>query len=81
MKSFNSKVFYLLVTATTTNPPTCTLTHIPFTQTGSGKTWTMGTSASLVMYEEEKGVVPRVMVDLYDRITKSTAANPGGNYI
>ena len=40
----------------------------------------MGTSASLHVFEEEKGVVPRVMVDLYARMRQNEAENPGVAY-
>ena len=50
-------------------------------QTGSGKTYTMGTSASLHTFEEEKGVVPRVMVELYDRMQKGKMETEGVTYV
>ena len=41
----------------------------------------MGTSASLHVFEEEKGIVPRVMVELYDRIQKCRRENPGFSHM
>jgi kinesin family protein 4/21/27 len=47
-------------------------TIFAYGQTGSGKTFTMGSSSNLHVYDEEKGIIPRVMNDIYERMHRKT---------
>ncbi|XP_055591135.1 chromosome-associated kinesin KIF4-like [Uranotaenia lowii] len=45
------------------------VTILAYGQTGSGKSYTMGTSFD-GMYNEQMGIIPRVMVDLFDQMVE-----------
>ena len=44
--------------------------HFNLTQTGSGKTYTMGTGFDIAISQEEEGIIPRAVAHLFDGITK-----------
>jgi hypothetical protein len=46
-------------------------TVIAYGQTGSGKTYTMGTGSSIGMEPKAKGIVHRVVEDLFSHATSS----------
>ena len=43
-------------------------TIIAYGQTGTGKTYTMGTADHVYLKEEEKGIVPRSITDIFSAI-------------
>ncbi|KAJ3332257.1 hypothetical protein HDU76_000804 [Blyttiomyces sp. JEL0837] len=54
-------------------------TTLAYGQTGSGKTWSMGTGLdSSVLAPEQRGIVPRAIHDMYDRLTEKKTRNPRG---
>jgi len=56
-------------------------TILAYGQTGSGKTFTMGTSSNMGVEEEMQGIVPRVIVQIFDFLEEKRKAEPHTRYL
>ena len=54
-------------------------TVLAYGQTGAGKTFTMGSSDNSGKRSEELGIIPRVMLDIYNRLEHLTALEKTGD--
>jgi len=56
-------------------------TILAYGQTGSGKTFTMGTSSSFGVEEDMQGIIPRVIIQIFDLIEQKKMSEPHIRYI
>lgn len=55
-------------------------TVLAYGQTGSGKTYTMGSGMLSNSYEEEVGIIPRVITDMFNTIHDKRDSIPGSEF-
>lgn len=55
-------------------------TILAYGQTGSGKTHTMGSSSSMRLSEEQIGIIPRVIQQVFNMVKQREADNPNCTY-